>query len=171
MRYHKPHWTKKQQRMLRDALERQAKGKSIVAYVVTDQHGLPCNGGKKDLKYQCKPYAVHKAQKGKLEPCTRFAVHGTLRPHKWEGCRVWIAEFPKPFEVESNKVVAKRRIIIGEILPADCTNPQVGIKIGIKDLAGADLADANLARANLARANLAGADLAGVYRPENDLKK
>ena len=146
------HWTKKQ----KDRLLKALKSNDTVAFVLTDQHGRPSNGGSGTT---CKAGAVHK-ETGKLEGlCCQGVLHGTLEPKKWHGCRVWIAVFKAPVIKETDKLGSKRREIIGEVLPKEAMVWGVAVKTGRKDLSNADLSNADLSNADLSNADLRNADL------------
>jgi uncharacterized protein YjbI with pentapeptide repeats len=156
-------WSKRQ----RDHLLRLIRTGATIAYVVTDQHGRPCNGGTNTRKNQLYPGLVQEV-KGPLELGTARALHGTYEPHRWSGCRVWVAGFVGEIARDKDEIAALCREIVGEVFPECAFSASVGVRIGRKDLAGEDLRGAYLANAdflwaNLERANLAGADLSRAY--------
>jgi uncharacterized protein YjbI with pentapeptide repeats len=63
---------------------------------------------------------------------------------------------------EGDKLGALKREILGEILPNECLDDSIGVRIGRKDLSGADLSGAYLSGADLNGANLSRADLSGA---------
>ena len=130
----------------------------LILYWCSDQHGYPAN-------HTCdEPVQAHsgliETVSGPLQLCSEHALHATLFPHRWKGCRVWVVALKPDFEHEKDKSGSLCREIIGEILPKYCIDPSIGVRIGRKDLSGANLSWADLSRANLSRADLSGADLA-----------
>ena len=161
---HIPSWTDAQRAQLAAALD----AGEAVAYVCTDAWGGPANGGGGT---RCEVGAVQTLGAGRTELCGRGALHGTMHPHRWAGARVWVAIFRDDVQRESDKLGARTRVIVGELLPADVIDASAAARMGLAgaDLAGANLAGAYLAGAYLAGANLARANLAGAYLAGADL--
>jgi len=151
-------WTPRQKNHLRRLMRSGAE----IAYVVTDRHGRPANGGPSNREWQVRAGLVQKID-GPLKICTKNALHGTLQPHRWKGERVWLAGFVGELQREEDKIGCLHREIIGEIYPECALSESVGIRIGRRDhLSGADLSGADLSGAYLSCANLSGADLSGA---------
>ncbi len=151
-------WTPEQRAHLNALI---AQGATI-AYYNTDAHGRPANLplGCDATQWTVKPGLVQKLPPGPLVLCSERALHATLKPHMWKGCRVWLVGLlGEVREDQGNKFGSLHREIIGEILPEHCFDSSVLCRLGQKDLPGADLSRADLYRANLSRANLSGAEL------------
>ena len=131
---------------------------AVIAYVVTDKHGRPSNGGPATREWQVRSGLVQTVQ-GPLEICGPRALHGTRSPHKWFGERVWVAGFVGEVQKEEDKIGSLQREIIGEVYPETAVDPSAGVRIGCRNLKYANLKYANLAYANLEYANLACANL------------
>ena len=134
-----------------------------LAYWNSDAQGRPANHdlGPDAAKWTARPGVVQRV-KGPLEPCSSRALHATLTPHRWAGCRVWLVALWDAAVVDEMKFAALKRMIVAEIMPEDAWCPSVGVRIGRKDLRGANLYGANLRSANLGGADLYGADLYGA---------
>ena len=161
----------------RELMQRCIDDGDTIAYVCTDAHGYPCNGGTARPGEHARPGWVQDLGPGRLVPCTHEALHGTHQPHRWCGSRVWVCAFGPVVVVGSDKISARRRTWIGEVLPHEALDPRVGVRLGRRDLAGADLAgadldgsllmssalsDARLVDADLTMAELTGATLTGA---------
>ena len=147
-------WTAKQ----RNHLRRLMRDGAVIAYVVTDKHGRPSNGGPATREWQVRSGLVQTVQ-GPLEICGPRALHGTRSPHKWFDERVWVAGFVGEVQKEEDKIGSLQREIIGEVYPETAVDPSAGVRIGCRNLKYANLKYANLAYANLEYANLACANL------------
>jgi len=171
------HWTTEQQTRLSGLMKDPL---VTISYWGSDQHGYPANGGSSEPVYA----GFIQEISGPLEICTPNALHATTFPHKWKGCRVWIVALFGEVQKEGDKLGALKREILGEILPNECLDDSIGVRIGRKDLSGAnlsgadlrgaylsgaDLNGANLSRAYLSRAYLSGADLRGANLRGADL--
>ena len=148
-----PHWTTEQQNRLLQLMEDKV---ATIAYWCSDSNGKPTNGGKELPSVY--PGLIQEIE-GKLVFC-KNALHATFTPHLWKGSRVWIVALSGEVIKEEDKLGARRREILGEVLPEEAFSESVGVRLGRKDLAGV----------NLSFANLSGADLSGAYRPENPPK-
>ena len=157
MKHIKISWNSVQKKRLQKLLNEQKKTPDSVwiGYWNSDQFGRPNNGG--NIISSASPGIIHNI-KGELEICSN-GLHATKVPHQWQGCRIWIVALLGNRIDEKNKSAGIRREIIGEVLPEECLDDRIGVKIGRKDLSGADLGGANLSRANLNGANLSGANL------------
>jgi hypothetical protein len=150
-------WTAKQRNHLRRLIRQGAE----IAYVVTDRHGRPSNGGPSTREWQVRPGLVQHVV-GPLTICTPKALHGTLEPHRWRGERVWVAGFVGPIDREGDKIGSLHREIVGEVYHECALSDSVGVRIGRTDLRGADLRDANLCGTDLSGADLYSANLRGA---------
>ena len=163
-------WTAKQ----RNHLRRLIKSGATIAYVCTDQHGRPSNGGPVNRWWQVRPGLVQEIA-GPLVLCGPGALHGTFKPHRWAGNRVWVAGFVGEVKYHGDdKLGSLRREIVGEVLPDCAMSDSVGVRTGRKDLTGANLTrayltGANLTGAYLTRANLTDADLTDADLTDADL--
>ena len=157
------HWATEQQTRLSDLMKDPL---VTISYWCSDQHGYPANGGSSEPVYS----GLIQEISGPLEICTPNALHATTFPHKWKGCRVWIVALFGEVQKEGDKLGALKREILGEILPNECLDDSIGVRIGRKDLSGADLRGANLIRANLIGADLRGAYLSRAYLSGADLR-
>ena len=153
-------WTPKQRNHLRRLIRQDA----TIAYVVTDRHGRPANGGPATREWQCRP-GLAQVIPGPLALCGPGALHGTYQPHRWRGERVWVAGFVGEVARQEDKIGALHREIVGEVFPEQALDHSVGARLGRRDLYCANLDGANLDGANLYRANLDGANL---YRANLD---
>ena len=147
-------WTQAQ---ISRSLELEAAGATL-AFYCSDQHGRPVNGGSQNPKWTCFPGAVHQID-GPLALCTDHALHATFQPHRWLGSRVWVVAMIGDMQRE-DKIGALHREVIGEILPEDCIDPSIGVRIGIRNLSGSVLRGSDLSGSVLR-----GSDLSGAYRP------
>jgi len=150
------HWTTEQQTRLSDLMKDPL---VTISYWCSDQHGYPANGGSSEPVYA----GFIQEISGPLEICTPNALHATTFPHKWKGCRVWIVALFGEVQKEGDKLGALKREILGEILPNECLDDSIGVRIGRKDLSGANLSGANLSGAHLSGADLNGANLSRAY--------
>jgi hypothetical protein len=158
-------WTPKQ----RNHLRRLMRNGATIAYVCTDRHGRPANGGPRTREWQVRSGLVQKV-KGPLSLCGPNALHGTMLPHRWSGERVWVAGFLGVVESSEDKIGSLHREIVGEIYPETALSASVAIRVGSKaNLSGANLSGANLSGANLSGANLSKADLSGANLSKADL--
>ena len=148
-----PHWKPSQRKRLNKLL---LDTSTTIAYWCSDSNGKPTNGGKELPSVY--PGLIQEIE-GKLVFC-KNALHATFTPHLWKGSRVWIVALSGEVIKEEDKLGARRREILGEVLPEEAFSESVGVRLGRKDLAGV----------NLSFANLSGADLSGAYRPENPPK-
>ena len=84
----------------------------ILGLKVLDENMQSCNGG-------TMAWALDKwvSVKGTISICHN-GLHMTYEPNKWNGTRVFIAETPKVFEVEGDKVVCGRLRLLRELSPA-----------------------------------------------------
>ncbi len=157
------HWTEAQQARLRECV---AQGDAI-AYWTSDAHGRPTNGG------TCDGWAAYPGMVQTLPLptglCGPGALHATMQPHRWAGCRVWVVALRGDVLRVADKFRACEREILGEVFPEEAMDESVGVRLGRKDLRGAYLRGANLSRASLSRANLYGADLRGANLTGADL--
>ena len=154
------HWTAKQ----RNHMRRMIKAGATIAYWCSDAQGRPANHSMDPIaarNWTARPGLVQEVE-GPLRPCTGNALHATLTPHRWRGVRVWIVALVGKVADQGDKVCALRREVIGEVMPEECTDPSVGVRIGRRDLRGADLRGADLYGANLYGADLYGANLYGA---------
>lgn len=138
-------WTPKQ----RNHLRRLIKSGATIAYVVTDRHGRPSNGGPATRAWQVRPGLIQRVQ-GPLELCGPRALHGTLSPHKWRGERVWVAGFVGEVRREDDKLGSLQREIVGEVYPECAVSDGVGARLG-RGLARRGLARRELVRRELVR--------------------
>ena len=152
-------WTPRQRNHLRRLIRQGA----TIAYVCTDRHGRPSNGGPCTHAWQVRPGLVQTVQ-GPLELCGPRALHGTIEPHRWAGDRVWVAGFVGEILRSNDKVGALRREIVGEVFQETALSPSVAIRIGARAcLSGACLSEAILSEAILSGANMSGANLYGAH--------
>ena len=131
------HWTAAQQSRLSDLMNDPS---VTISYWCSDQHGIPANGGSSEPVY---PGMIQEIS-GPLEICTKQALHATTFPHQWKGSRVWIVALFGEVQKRDDKFGSLKREIIGDILPEECLDDSVGVRIGRKDLSGANLRGANL---------------------------
>ena len=176
MEFFTTHWTAAQMQRLSDLLDQGVE----IAYWNSDAYARPANGGTGNT--QVYPGLVQEIP-GPLKLCGSGALHATLHPHKWTGCRVWLVALFGSVQKEQNKLGALKREILGEILPEEAIfDAGLACRLGIKNFSGANLSRADLSRAYLSRAdlsranlsgailsgaNLYGANLSGAYRPYN----
>jgi len=163
------HWATEQQTRLSGLMKDPL---VTISYWCSDQHGYPANGGSSEPVYS----GLIQEISGPLEICTSKALHATTFPHKWKGCRVWIVALFGEVQKEGDKLGALKREILGEILPNECLDDSIGVRIGRKDLSGADLSGADLSGAHLRGAylngaNLSKADLSGANLRVADLSR
>ncbi len=156
-----PSWSLAQRERLQRFLDKQAANPTTtwVGYWCSNQWGQSANGG--SGLQAAAPWVTHEVA-GPLEPCSPRALHATLEPHRWKGCRVWVVALVGDREdCPDNKSAALRREIIGEVLPADVICHSIAARMNLSgaDLSWANLSGANLSRADLSWANLYGADL------------
>ena len=152
------HWTDEQREHLARLIREGAK----ILYWCSDAHGRPANHCLDCLEardWTVKPGSVQKLSVKEVSICSSNALHGTTSPHKWKGVRVWMVGLVCALDSEEDKFGALQREIIGEILPEECLDPSVGVRIGRKDLSRADLSRAYLSEADLSGAFLSGANL------------
>jgi hypothetical protein len=90
--------------------ELQASGAKL-AYWRSDAEGRPSNGGKGE---PVKPGTVHE-EEGPLRLCAPGTLHATLRPHKWQGERLWVVALHGEVIGGENKFGALKREILGEV--------------------------------------------------------
>ena len=143
--------------------ERRDPTSTWLAYWCSDHHGRPANHTCETdpREWTARPGLMQEVP-GPLKPCSAHALHATREPHRWQGCRVWIVALLGERR-NDDKGAALRREIVGEVLPEDCHGaPQVGVRIGRKDLSGASLDGASLVGARLVGASLDGARLDGA---------
>jgi hypothetical protein len=89
--------------------------KGFIAFWRSDKDGLPSNGGHDTDN--ARPGMVRTIA-GPLEICTGRALHGTLRPDKWKGERLWIVALRGEIQIQDDKVGALEREIICEVTNA-----------------------------------------------------
>ncbi|NIR30337.1 MAG: hypothetical protein GWN84_13715, partial [Gammaproteobacteria bacterium] len=128
---HEPSWPQPQRDRLAALLDAQRTDPSTtwIGYWCSDQWGRASNGG--DTSVYVSRGLVQEVG-GPLELCTRHALHATSEPHRWRGCRVWIVALFGERQTEGAKCGALRREIIGEILPGDCIDPSIAIRMGLR---------------------------------------
>ncbi len=163
-------WALKQRAHLNALIAQGAK----IAYYNTDAHGRPANlpPDVSGVGWEVKPGLVQKLPPGPLELCSERALHATLKPHMWKGCRVWLVGLlGEVRENQGDKFGSLHREIIGEILLEHCFDPSVLCRLGQKDLPGACLSRAYLYEANLSGADLFGANLSGADLSGADLSR
>jgi len=150
--------SKKVQARVRKVLKEGA----ILAYWNSDAQGRPANHKPEHPEqWTAAPGLVQKVR-GPLQVCGPHALHATLTPHKWAGCRVWLVALWGEVQSAEDKLGSLKREILCEVFPEDAIDPSVAIRIGVKNLSRANLSRANLSRANLSRANLSRANLSGA---------
>ena len=155
-------WTAKQRNHLRRLMRQGAR----IAYWCSDAQGRPANHRMEPAEapaWAARPGLVQEVA-GPLRACSEHALHATLEPHRWAGCRVWVVGLVGEVVEGADRLACLRREIVGEVLPECALDPSVGVRVGRRDLAGA-----NLSGANLSWANLSGADLSGAYLSESRL--
>ncbi len=92
------------------AMARQAQG-CILGFWRSDEHGQPVNGGHGTVAHVGLVEEVH----GPLEICTGRALHGTMSPYRWKGCRLWIVALYPPVQREEDKMGSLKREFLAEI--------------------------------------------------------
>src|SRR5271166_1397993 len=97
-------WTPRQ----RNHLRRLMRNGHTIAYVNTDRHARPANGGTATKEWQLRPGLVQLIT-GPLEICTPAALHGTFQPHRWRGERVWLAGFVGQVQRHEDKLASLHR--------------------------------------------------------------
>lgn len=81
----------------------------------SDEHGLPCNGGTRDVK-PAKPGLRQKIEKIlPLELCRSGILHATRSLGVWHGRRLWLVALRGQIVEDENKLGALDREFIGEI--------------------------------------------------------
>ena len=155
------HWSDTQQARLFELMDDPSVN---IAYWNSDAQGRPTNGGSK-CDWYATPGAIQELP-GPLVMCGPGALHATVDPLKWAGCRVWLVAMHSPFQIELDKVGSLKREILGEIFPEQVFCQRLGARLGRKDLSWANLSGADLYGANLSGADLSGATLYRVYRPD-----
>jgi hypothetical protein len=94
------HWTETQQARLCELIDSGA----TLAYWCSDQFGQASNGGTKDFRVS--PGLVQTLERKATQLCDAGALHATLQPHRWRGCRVWIVALSGDVQHESDKLGA-----------------------------------------------------------------
>ena len=84
------------------------KAGAILAYWLSNADGTPANGGSGT---KARVGLVEEIS-GPLKICTKNALHGTLKPPKWSGERVWIVALYPPFQFQEDKIASLRREFI-----------------------------------------------------------
>ena len=151
------HWTDEQREHLARLIREGAK----ILYWCSDAHGRPANHSLDCMDarmWTARPGMTQKLSVSEVSICGPNALHGTIAPHKWKGVRVWMVGLVGALDSEEDKFGALQREIIGEILPEECLDASIAVRIGRKDLSGADLSGADLS----------GADLSGAYSGESN---
>src|SRR3990167_3161333 len=74
------------------------KAGAILAYWLSNADGTPANGGSGT---KARVGLVEEIS-GPLKICTKNALHGTLKPPKWSGERVWIVALYPPFQFQED---------------------------------------------------------------------
>ena len=100
-------WTAKQRKRLSEL------SGAFIAFWKSDNDGYPANGGK--LPDPVTEGTVHKTR-GPLNLCSKGTLHATLNPGKWKGERLWVVAMIGEIEVDSDKVGALQREILGEVV-------------------------------------------------------
>ena len=159
------HWTQAQ----RDRFDFCVAQGDTLAFCNTDQHGRPANGGTGRQSAATGLIQTLGNGHGPTVLCGAGALHATLKPHQWRGCRTWVVALRGDVQWSgSNKCGGRVREFIGEILPEECVEFQVFVRIA--NLYQANLSWANLYQANLSRANLSQANLYGAQGLTNEQK-
>jgi len=84
----------------------------ILGLKVLDENMQSCNGG--EMQWRLRKWV---SVRGTISMCSK-GLHLTYVPNKWKGSRVFIAETPKVFEAEDDKVVCRRLRLLRELSPA-----------------------------------------------------
>ena len=89
------------------------KAGATLAYWISDENGLACNGGKKTAP--AAPGLIETTG-GPLRICTSSALHATNKPVTYKGSRRWIVALVGEIQTQDDKFAALQREIIGEAL-------------------------------------------------------
>lgn len=93
-----------------DAAAAALKAGATLAFWKANADGTPANGGSGTV---AQPGLIEEVT-GPLELCGRHALHGTFRPDKWNGDKVWIVALYPPIATAEDKMGSLKREILGE---------------------------------------------------------
>ena len=103
-------WSEKQSSRLTDIWS----SASSIVFWKSDKFGRPSNGGDSTKTQNAAPGVIHKSS-GPLSLCSPGTLHGTMKPEKWKGERLWVVAMFGDMKWEDDKCGALEREILGEI--------------------------------------------------------